>query len=56
MKLCAESIRYRRIILTDTDRPFNMPVSPSMEFAAEARRAEGQLRRLKSTLKESQSP
>jgi hypothetical protein len=55
MKLCAESIRYRLTILTETDRSFNMPISPSMAFAAEARRAVRQFRRLKSTLSKSKS-
>jgi hypothetical protein len=55
MKLCAESIRYRLAILTETDRQFNMPISPSMVFVAEVRPPEGQFRRLNSTLNKPKS-
>jgi hypothetical protein len=36
--------------LTETERPLNISVSPSTAFPVEAHRAEGQFRRLQSTL------
>jgi hypothetical protein len=50
MKLCSKSKRRHLIILTETERPLNISGALSMTFATEAHQAEGQLRRLKSTL------
>jgi len=50
MKLRNESIRHLPIILNQTERTLNTSVSLSTVFAAEGHRAEGQFRRLKSTL------
>jgi len=50
MKLCSKSIRHQLIVLTETEHPLNISVSLPMAFSVEAHRAEGQFRRLKSTL------
>ena len=51
IQLFTKTIRYNLILLTQTDRPFNISVAMSMVFAAEPRRSEGQIRRLNSTSK-----
>ena len=48
MKFCSKRIGYQLTILTETELPLNISISLSMTLVAEAHRAEGQFRRLKS--------